>query len=133
VRRNAGSIAPAFNAGLVIGVILFFISYWPHVSRMKGAGLGGLVVGLLVGGALAFWFLGVSLIFQGTGAGFVATTVLLAAGAGAGWVWREPTWLGPVTTLAAAILACVAVNWLGMRETNATNRETTTPPKPPRG
>ncbi len=126
MRRTAGSLVPAFNAGLVIGVILFFAAYWPHAARVKSAWL----VILFVAGALVFWVLGVSLIFQGTGGGWLATLVLVGAGTGAGWIWREPAWLGPVTTLSGAVLACVAVNWLGVLDT-AGSQARTAPPAPP--
>lgn len=105
---EAGSIAPAFNAGLVLGMILLFLALYPLVGPLgpvwRWAAWGV--------GFVAFWALGINLV-MGHYPG--RATAALGLAVGLAWLARwqgAGAWLPPSLVLVGAVLGVVVgIEW----------------------
>ena len=110
---EAGSMAPAFNMGLVLGLILFFVALYPLVGPLEPV-WRWVVLGV---GFVAFWVLGLILVFQDHP---WRATAALGLAAGLAWLahWQGAgAWLPPTLVLVGAVLGiAVGANWRELKE-----------------
>jgi len=110
---EAGSMAPAFNMGLVLGLILFFVALYPLAGPLEPVWRW---VALGVGFVL-FWALGLLLVFQNHP---WRATAALSLAVGLAWLARwqgAGAWLPPTLVLVGAGLGiAVGADWRELKE-----------------